>query len=126
MRRSTRVHDHSVPAQVPDLSAAQARMLYTAGWRDAAALALAEPGAAAKALVGTLPNSMRGGKRSANGKAKANDVRRVTSRLALQSCKPCAALLTCPRIGKKHGAVDSVVMHTQMACLQRWNLRRAM
>ena len=63
-------------AQVPDLSAAQARALFSAGWRDAGALALAEHPDVAKALVATLPGSMRG-KRSANGRAKANEVRRA-------------------------------------------------
>ena len=59
--------------QVPDLSAAQARALFSAGWRDPAALALAEQPDVAKALVSTLPGSMRS-KRSANGQAKSNAV----------------------------------------------------
>ena len=64
-------------AQVPDLSAAQARALFSAGWRDGAALALAERADVAKALVVTLPGSMKrgGGKRSADGKVKGGEVR---------------------------------------------------
>jgi len=88
-----------VSAQVPDLSAAQARTLFSAGWRDPAALALAEPGDVAKALVATLPNSMRGGKRSANGKTKTKDVRRVNPDLVLQSCSRMWRSSTCTGSG---------------------------
>ena len=101
-----------VSAQVPDLSAAQARVLFSAGWRDAAALALAEPGDVAKALVATLPSSMRG-KRSANGRAKAHDVRRMNPGWAPRELQSCLAQLTCTQLHSRgqHGAVGIACVH---------------
>lgn len=46
-------------SQIPDLSAAQARALLTAGYREPSSLMLAEESDAAKALAATLPAHMR-------------------------------------------------------------------
>ena len=45
--------------QIPDLTAAQARVLLTAGYREPSALMIADESDAARALAATLPAHMR-------------------------------------------------------------------